>query len=134
MKKSMPDMGALRQTAPRLNTRVSNGNMREGFATIASPARRSPGGALNSLFAGFGNGGVPPVPTLPASVAALNGAGSLPGTPGGLADSPTNTIMRQPRGPGASLGFSSRRDKAVSETGPAPKSGLEARSHEPLEL
>jgi hypothetical protein len=142
MKKSMPDIGALRtQNAPRLNTRVSNSNMREGFATIASPARRSPGGALNALFAGFGPGSVPPVPTLPASVAALNGGGLGGGssgltTPGGagLADSPTNTIMRQPRGPGASVGFG-RREKAAATPGEGrPPVGLEARSHEPLEI
>ncbi|KAI0306734.1 hypothetical protein B0F90DRAFT_1814579 [Multifurca ochricompacta] len=37
VKKSMPDMGALRTQAPRLTTRSSNGNIREGYATIASP-------------------------------------------------------------------------------------------------
>jgi hypothetical protein len=125
MKKSMPDIGALRSAAqaPRLNTRVSNSNIREGFATIASPARRSPGTGLNGLFAGFGPGTVPPVPTLPASVAAMNGGGLV--SPGGL-ESP---IVRQPRGPGATMGFSARRDKA-----PEGGKGLEARSHEPLEI
>ncbi len=36
-KKSMPDMKTLHTTAPRLTSRASNGNIREGYATIASP-------------------------------------------------------------------------------------------------
>jgi hypothetical protein len=122
----MPDMSALRSQAPRLNTRISNGNMREGYATIASPARRTPTG-LSSLFGGLGGGGgIPPVPTLPASVTGAVGGGS-----NGMAESPTSTgVVRQPRGPGA-MGFSARQ-RVPSEA--KPPSSLEARSHEPLEI
>ena len=125
-KKSMPDMKTLQSPAlagqgssgPRLNTRLSNGNMREGYATIASPPRRSPG-SFNALFSP--DAFVPPVPSLPASV-------TSPGI-----ESPT--IVRQPRGPGEG-GFGSRRDRVVASESQAPmrSSGLEARSHEPLEL
>ncbi|OBZ75901.1 RNA-binding post-transcriptional regulator cip2 [Grifola frondosa] len=119
MKKSMPDMKTLQAQAPRLNTRSSNGNIREGYATIASPSRRSPG-AFAALFGNgaFGNG-VPPVPTLPASVVGLSNGGSL--------DSPM--VVRQPRGPGVG-GFESRRERRESQS----RSGFEARSHEPLEI
>jgi len=113
-KKSMPDMKTLQSQMPRLNTRSSNGNIREGYATIASPSRRSPGG-FGSLFGnspGFG-GSIPPVPNLPASM-----------------ESPT--IMRQPRGPGAS-GFESRRERVVASESQAVR-GVDARSHEPLEI
>jgi len=104
---------------PRLNTRSSNGNIREGYATIASPSRRSPGG-FGSLFTntGFGSGSVPPVPNLPASVQ------------NGMTESPT--IMRQPRGPGAG-GFESRRERVVASESQAVR-GVDARSHEPLEM
>ncbi|OCH84136.1 hypothetical protein OBBRIDRAFT_808455 [Obba rivulosa] len=43
MKKSMPDMKTLQSQAPRLNMHTSNGNICEGYATIASPSRCSPG-------------------------------------------------------------------------------------------
>ncbi|KAI0637249.1 hypothetical protein C8Q77DRAFT_1216009 [Trametes polyzona] len=121
VKKSMPDMKSLQAQAPRLTTRASNGNIREGYATIASPSRRSPGFA--SLFGNggaFGNNGIPPVPTLPSSVSGLNGGGM---------DSPTG-VVRQPRGPGAG-GFESRRERRESQTN---RGGFEARSHEPLEI
>ncbi|KAI6043021.1 hypothetical protein EDC04DRAFT_3138629 [Pisolithus marmoratus] len=74
VKKSMPDMKTLHSQAPRLTTRASNGNIREGYATIASPSRRSPGG-FGALFANqFSGGAVPPVPSLPSSVTGtLNG-------------------------------------------------------------
>lgn len=123
----MPDMKSLQSQAPRLTTRASNGNIREGFATIASPSRRSPGG-FASLFGNgtFGNGGIPPVPSLPSSVAAL---GVLNGGGGGGMDSPTG-VVRQPRGPGNG-GFESRRERRESQTA---RSGFEARSHEPLEI
>jgi len=121
-KKSMPDMKTLHTQAPRLSTRSSNGNIREGYATIASPSRRSPGG-FGSLFGssnGFGGGSIPPVPSLPASVT-------------GIIDSPGSGVVRQPRGPGIG-GFGTRRDRvAVSESQPR-SAGLEARSHEPLEI
>jgi len=130
-KKSMPDMKTLHTQAPRLSTRLSNGNIREGYATIASPSRRSPGG-FGSLFGssnGFGGGGggsIPPVPSLPSSVTGMmNG--------GGVNDSPTSGVVRQPRGPG-NVGFGSRRDRAVASESQVGRGGLEARSHEPLEL
>ncbi|KAH9001439.1 hypothetical protein EDB92DRAFT_59258 [Lactarius akahatsu] len=120
VKKSMPDMGALRSQAPRLTTRSSNGNIREGYATIASPSRRL-GGGFGSLF---GNSNpfdtVPPVPSLPTSV----GLDRL--------ESPTSGVMRQPRGPGVG-GFNSRREQRVVASESALR-GLDARSHEPLEM
>jgi hypothetical protein len=119
VKKSMPDMGALRTQAPRLNTRSSNGNIREGYATIASPSRRL-GSGFGSLF---GNSSpfdaIPPVPSLPSSV----GLDRL--------ESPTSGVVRQPRGPGVG-GFNSRRDRVVASE--SALRGLDARSHEPLEL
>ncbi|KAG6329575.1 hypothetical protein ID866_9514 [Astraeus odoratus] len=118
-KKSMPDMKTLHTQAPRLATRASNGNIREGYATIASPSRRSPGG-FGSLFGGqnFGSS-IPPVPTLPLSV---TGNGII-GEAGG--------VVRQPRGPGTG-GFA-RRPTTDGQT-PARGTGLEARTHEPLEI
>lgn len=124
----MPDMKTLQAQAPRLVSRASNGNIREGYATIASPSRRSPGG-FAALF-GNGNGafasnGIPPVPNLPASVANLNGGGIGGSSP---LESPGG-VMRQPRGPGVG-GFESRRERRESQT----QRGFEARSHEPLEI
>lgn len=43
-------------------------------------------------------------------------------------------VVRQPRGPGESSGFSARRDRVVASESSARSSGLEARSHEPLEI
>jgi len=117
-------MKTLHTQAPRLTMRASNGNIREGYATIASPSRRSPGG-YGSLFGGAGAFGssIPPVPSLPASVAGvMNGGGS---------DSPTSGVVRQPRGPGVA-GFGTRRER-VAVSDPQGR-GLEARSHEPLEM
>ncbi|KAI0340676.1 hypothetical protein BDW22DRAFT_391793 [Trametopsis cervina] len=118
MKKSMPDMKSLQSQAPRLVTRASNGNIREGYATIASPSRRSPGG-FAALFgnSAFGNA-IPPVPSLPPSVTANVNNGLDSG------------VVRQPRGPGVG-GFESRRERRESQT---QRSGFEARSHEPLEI
>jgi hypothetical protein len=114
----MPDMKSLQNPVPRLNTRSSNGNIREGYATIASPSRRSPGG-FGSLFgAGFGSGSIPPVPSLPSSVQ------------NGIAESPT--IMRQPRGPGVG-GFETRRERVTASESQAIR-GVDARSHEPLDI
>lgn len=123
MKKSMPDMKTLHTQAPRLTTRASNGNIREGYATIASPSRRSPGG-FGSLFGSgtFGNGSIPPVPSLPSSVIGLNGS---------LNESSGSGVMRQPRGPGIG-GFGTRR--ATNADMQVRGSGLEARTHEPLEI
>lgn len=122
----MPDMKTLHTTGPRLGTRASNGNLRE-YATIASPSRRTPGG-FGALFGNggggaFGNIGsnIPPVPTLPA------GLGN-----GSLNDGPMGGVMRQPRGPGEG-GFGQRRVSAATPTDIQSR-GLEARSHEPLEI
>jgi len=127
MKKSMPDMKTLHTQAPRLMTRASNGNIREGYATIASPSRRSPGG-FGSLFGsslGGGSGGIPPVPSLPFSV-----TGTING---GLSEGGASGVVRQPRGPGVG-GFGIRRMTNNEGQGPARSAGLEARSHEPLEI
>ena len=123
VKKSMPDMGALRSQAPRLTTRSSNGNIREGYATIASPSRRL--GGFGSLFGSsspFDNP-VPPVPSLPTSVSSLNSVDRL--------ESPTSGVVRQPRGPG--VGGFTRRDQRVVASESALR-GLDTRSHEPLEM
>ena len=107
--------------APRLNTRLSNGNMREGFNTIASPPRRSPA-SFAGLFSPGGGFGVPPVPSIPAGMS----------SPGAGPESPS--VLRQPRGPAASGGFGTRRERVVASESQAPIRGVEARSHEPLEL
>ncbi|KAH8108449.1 hypothetical protein DFH11DRAFT_1516728 [Phellopilus nigrolimitatus] len=130
-KKSMPDMKTLHTQAPRLTSRASNGNIREGYATIASPSRRSPGG-FGTLFGNgaFGNAGgqsVPPVPSLPTSLSVtLNGSSIREGE---LASS---NVVRQPRGPTGGGGFSSRRERVSASENSSR--GVEARSHEPLEI
>jgi hypothetical protein len=117
VKKSMPDMGALRTQAPRLTTRSSNGNIREGYATIASPSRRL--GGFGSLFGSSSPfDTVPPVPSLPTSV----GVDRL--------ESPTSGVVRQPRGPG--IGGFTRRERAVASE--SAVRSLDTRSHEPLEM
>jgi hypothetical protein len=116
----MPDMKTLHSQAPRLTSRSSNGNIREGYATIASPSRRSSSG-FGSLFgnsSGFGSNSIPPVPSLPNS-ATLNGGHDSPGG-----------VVRQPRGPG--LGGFGRRDSRVVAS--ESRGGLESRSYEPLEI
>jgi hypothetical protein len=142
----MPDMKTLHTQAPRLTTRASNGNIREGYATIASPSRRSPGGfgALfgNTITGGSNGSSIPPVPTLPSSVTgSLNGgAGSAAAvaaavgldSPGGAAGSAG--VVRQPRGPGVG-GFGARSARVMaSESAVARVGGLDTRSHEPLEI
>lgn len=128
MKKSMPDMKTLHTQAPRLATRASNGNIREGYATIASPSRRSPGG-FGALFGNYGSGNssaIPPVPSLPATV-----TGSINGN----FNESASGVVRQPRGPGVG-GFGQRR-AAANNDGQATVArgmGLEARTHEPLEI
>ena len=113
----MPDMGVLRSQAPRLTTRSSNGNIREGYATIASPSRRL-GGGFGSLFGGSSPfDAVPPVPSLPSGLDRL--------------ESPTSGVVRQPRGPGIG-GFTTRRERAVASE--SAVRSLDTRSHEPLEM
>jgi len=128
VKKSMPDMKTLHQQAPRLTSRSSNGNIREGYATIASPSRRTSAG-FGSLFSNgnspFGGGAIPPVPSLPTSLgsATLNGH-----------DNPGGGVMRQPRGPG--IGGFGRRDSRIglSESQVPVRGGLDAQTYEPLEI
>lgn len=145
MKKSMPDMKTLHSQAPRLTSRASNGNIREGFATVASPSRRISSG-FSSLFSNSSPfGAVPPVPTLPlnlntvangsSSANVSNGNVTLPGE----LPSPSG-VVRQPRGPG--IGGFGRRDSrmagGVNDGQPAQvgqtRSGLDAQTHEPLEM
>ncbi|KAF8699132.1 R3H domain, partial [Rhizoctonia solani] len=119
VKKSMPDMKSL-HTPPtsRLQPRASNGNIREGFATISAASPRRPsvqtafGGVFGSALPSAGDRsyggvgvGIPPVPSLDS--------------PGGA----PSGVVRQPRGPGMG-GFTRR---ATGER-------LEARTHEPLEM
>ena len=118
-------MKTLQQQAPRLTSRSSNGNIREGYATIASSRRVSAG--FGSLFSnGSAFGGVPPVPSLPSTL----GSASLNGH-----DSPVGSgVVRQPRGPGIS-GFSRRDSRVVaSETQIANRGVLDAQTYEPLEI
>ncbi|KAF5391942.1 hypothetical protein D9757_001683 [Collybiopsis confluens] len=130
VKKSMPDLKTLHSQAPRLTTRASNGNIREGYATIASPSRRA--SAFGSLFANggaFGGGtGVPPVPNLPSG---LQSAGGMNSSSGNGHESPGG-VVRQPRGPGAG-GFA-RRDSRVGASEGQPRGVLDARTYEPLEI
>lgn len=123
VKKSMPDMSAFRAHAPRLTTRSSNGNIREGYATIASPSRRL-GSGFGSIFESSSPFGSlpPPVPSLPASFGNLSDR----------LESPTSGVVRQPRGPGVG-GFASRRERVVASESAAVRS-LDTRSHEPLEM
>lgn len=128
----MPDMKTLHSSTPRLTHRSSNGNIREGYATIASPSRRSPGG-FGSLFntagafGSLGNSSIPPVPTLPVGINGGTGGG------GGASDGPNSGVVRQPRGPSSTNGgFNIRRERAtVSESAPG---AFETRIHESLEL
>lgn len=117
VKKSMPDLKTLHSQAPRLASRASNGNIREGYATIASPSRRISTG-FGSLFSNgnFGGGNsIPPVPSLPSS---LNGNHDSPGG-----------VVRQPRGPG--VGGFTRRESRVNLN---ENRGLDIGTHEPLEI
>ena len=111
VKKSMPDLASLHAPPSRLHTRSSNGNIREGYATIGISPRRNRGDNFGSLFGNNGNSNIPPVPSLPSL---LTGE---------------SAVLRQPRGPGAG-GFGARRPTNESR----PSGGLDARSHEPLEI
>ncbi|KAL0578246.1 Peptidyl-prolyl cis-trans isomerase pin4 [Marasmius crinis-equi] len=126
VKKSMPDLKTLHSQAPRLTTRASNGNIREGYATIASPSRRTVSG-FGSLFSNgsaFSGGSVPPVPSLPSGLQNGGGSGSGHESPGG--------VVRQPRGPGVT-GFT-RRDSRVGLSEGQSRGVLDARTYEPLEI
>ena len=120
----MPDMKTLHQQAPRLTSRSSNGNIREGYATISSARRVSAGfGSLFSNGSAFG-GTVPPVPSLPPTLgsASLNGGH----------DNSVN-VMRQPRGPGVS-GFGRRESRVTAEGQMTNRGVLDAQTYEPLEI
>ena len=120
-------MKTLHQQAPRLTSRSSNGNIREGYATIASSRRVSAGfGSLFSNGSAFGGGVPPPVPSLPSTL----GSVSLNGH-----DSPVSTgVVRQPRGPGVT-GFSRRDSRVVASEGQIANRGvLDAQTYEPLEI
>lgn len=137
VKKSMPDMKTLHSQAPRLTSRASNGNIREGFATIASPTRRVSSG-YNSLFSTSSPfGAIPPVPSLPANLT-LNGNGSVVGSTTNAAEmTAASGVVRQPRGPG--VGGFARRDSRITGAAPTPEStssrgGVDAQTHEPLEM
>jgi hypothetical protein len=129
VKKSMPDLKTLHSQAPRLTTRASNGNIREGYATIASPSRRSSGfGSLFSNGGAFANS-LPPVPSLPTG---LQSAGSLNSGGGSGHESPGG-VVRQPRGPGVG-GFARRDSRVGASESQQPRGVLDARTYEPLEI
>ena len=134
-KKSMPDIKSLYNPQPRLSTRASNGNIREGYASFSSPIRRTPSGgppSVSQIFSGVsGSSSIPPVPEL--GLGAEGGSGSGNNTPGGA----SGNVVRQPRGPGVG-GFLRRRESAIGPTdmGRTTSSvgGLNATTHEPLEI
>jgi hypothetical protein len=113
----MPDLASLHTPPSRLHNRSSNGNIREGYATIATAPTRRTNPSFNGLFGNNNVGGssVPPVPTLPPM-------------PNGLVDPNTAGVVRQPRGPGTG-GFGPRRASEANRG-----IGLESRTHEPLEI
>ena len=131
-KKSMPDIKSLYSHQPRLTTRASNGNIREGYATFSSPIRRTPSSGAPTVSQIFGGAsGIPPVPEL--GLGAEGGAGSGATTPGGA----SSNVVRQPRGPGVG-GFLRRRESAIGPTDmsrtTSSTGGLNATTHEPLEI
>lgn len=137
-KKSMPDIKSLYTPQPRLSTRASNGNIREGYASFSSPIRRTPSGgppSVSQIFSGVSGSNIPPVPEL--GLGAEGGSGSGTNTPGG-----SGHVVRQPRGPGVG-GFLRRRESAVGPTDmgrtdmgrtTSSMGGLNATTHEPLEI
>jgi len=136
VKKSMPDMKTLHSQAPRLTSRASNGNIREGFATIASPSRRISSGfsSLFSTSSPFGTS-IPPVPSLPSSLASVGLNGNSSTVANATEITSTSGVMRQPRGPG--VGGFARRDSRVAGTAPESmpsRGGFDAQTHEPLEM
>ncbi|EJD53234.1 hypothetical protein AURDEDRAFT_110935 [Auricularia subglabra TFB-10046 SS5] len=131
-KKSMPDMKTLHTTSPRLTSRLSNGNIREGYATIAASSRRAHPG-FGTIFGSAGlpgnPQGVPPVPQMPSLNSSQNGGGA--GGPLQQQDAAVGSVVRQPRGPGNNSGFGQRQRVPTLESRPG---GLETRTHEPLEI
>ena len=102
---------------------LSSGNLGLTRASVSGAIGDRPLAGLN----GHPTEGIPPVP-------------SLPSTPeGGPSSATSAAVMRQPRGPGTASGgnFARRRESAV---GPLDRgsggnhSGLDARTHEPLEI
>jgi len=131
-KNSMPDIKSLYTPQPRLTTRASNGNIREGYATFSSPIRRAPSSGAPTVSQVFGGtSGIPPVPEL--GLGAEGGSGSGTNTPGGT----SGNVVRQPRGPGVG-GFLRRRESGVGPTDMgrtiSSMGGLNATTHEPLEI
>jgi hypothetical protein len=119
----MPDMKTLHQQAPRLTSRSSNGNIREGYATISSSRRVSAG--FGSLFSNGSAFSVPPVPSLPSTLGStsLNGGHDSPVSSSG--------VVRQPRGPGIS-GFGRRESRGEGHM--TNRGVLDAQTYEPLEI
>lgn len=120
-KKSMPDLSSL-HASPRLQTRASNSNIREGYATLATSPRRTRNENFGSLFASTnGTNGttsdIPPVPMLP-TIPSMSAEGG---------------VVRQPRGPGTS-GFARRPTAEARTSSSGASGGLDTRSHEPLEI
>lgn len=114
-KQSMPNLKSAYGTEPggrSLQNRPSNSNL-SAYKTLTGyePRRNKEFGAL------FGGSDIPPVPTLP----------TIPSMEGGGANG--NGVVRQPRGPGNG-GFA-RRPAEIRSTS---NSGLDARTHEPLEI
>lgn len=125
----MPDMKTLHSQAPRLHPRASNGNIREGYATIASPSRRiSTFGSLFGNGSPFGGTSVPPVPSLPSSISSvtLNSNGNS-------GHETVSNVVRQPRGPGIG-GFQRRESRTGGETSTQTRGVLDATTYEPLEV
>lgn len=95
----MPDLSTLHAPSARLSQRSSNGNIREGYATISGGGRRAAPG-FYGLFNNGNGGDVPPLPALPTSVDGTSLSSSI--GPGGAG------VVRQPRGPTGD-GFGMRR-------------------------
>jgi hypothetical protein len=155
-KKSMPDMKTSIYTpTPRLTTRTSSGNMREGSSGFSGFAalRRQTSGHLpplgqifpahvtgTSLARASVSGAIGDRPMAGLNGHATEGIPPVPLLPSTPEDGPTVTssspaVVRQPRGPGTASGgnFARRRESAI---GPLDRGAntLDARTHEPLEI
>ncbi|PVG03036.1 hypothetical protein CPB86DRAFT_772366 [Serendipita vermifera] len=157
-KKSMPDMKTSIYTpTPRLTTRTSSGNMREGSSGFSGYAalRRQTSGHLpplgqifpshvtgTSLARASVSGAIGDRPMAGLNGHATEGIPPVPLLPSTPEDGPTVTssspaVVRQPRGPGTANGgnFARRRESAI---GPLDRGGsgntLDPRTHEPLEI